>query len=198
MKTNFSRIAALVLTLGVVATGMAAEETTPPKMVQVCEGCHGPKGVSQKETVPTIAGISEWVQEDNMQAYKDGARSCVMPGSDAMCAMMTRFTHEQIDEFGHYFAAQEFQPAPQEFDAELAAAGQALHEEHCGKCHTEGGSNPEDDASILAGQWMPYLRTQLAQFASGGREPPAGMGARIEGLTEADFEALVHYYASQQ
>lgn len=203
MKILTCQVIALVLGLGVFTTGVSAQEaagaaSAAPKMAKMCEGCHGPGGVSVQETVPIIAGISEWVQEDNMHAYGDGSRKCAMPASDMMCTIMAKMAHEQIDELGHYFGAMEFKPAAQEFDAGKAAAGAALHEEHCAKCHTDGGSNPGDDASILAGQWMLYLRTMLSQFASGERVAPEGMGAKIEKLSEADCDALVHYYASQQ
>jgi sulfide dehydrogenase cytochrome subunit len=201
MRILTCQVIALVLGLGVFTTDVSAQEAAsgaPPKMAKMCEGCHGPGGVSMKDTVPTIAGISEWVQEDNMHAYGDGSRKCAMPASDMMCTITAKFSHEQIEELGRYFSAMEFKPAAQEFDAGKAAAGAALHEEHCSKCHTQGGSNAGDDASILAGQWMLYLRTQLEQFANGNRVAPEGMGAKIEKLGEADCDALVHYYASQQ
>jgi len=198
MKILTCQVITMLVCLGAFATVVSAQEAAPPKMAKMCEGCHGPGGVSMKEAVPSIAGISEWVQEDSMHAYGDGSRKCVMPNSEMMCTMAAKFSHEQIEELARYYSAMEFKPATQEFDADKAAAGAALHEEHCAKCHTEGGGNAADDASILAGQWMLYLRTMLDQFASGARVAPEGMGAKIEKLSEADVDALVHYYASQQ
>ena len=86
----------------------------------------------------------------------------------------------------------------QEFDADLAAAGQTVHDAKCDKCHSEGGSNPDDEAGILAGQWMDYLANSFAEYASGDREQPKKMKEKMEELSAADETALLHYYASQQ
>jgi len=66
------------------------------------------------------------------------------------------------------------------------------------QCHSEGGGNPEDEAGILAGMWMGYLETTMAQYASGDREQDKKMGEKMAELSDADVTALVHYYASQQ
>jgi len=131
-------------------------------------------------------------------ALIDGARTCADPKTKMMCTISRKLTDEQIESLAEFFAAMEFKAATQEFDADKAAAGASIHEENCEKCHTAGGSDAYDDASILAGQWMPYLRSSLAQFADSSREQPEAMKAKIEKLSEADVEALVHYYASQQ
>ena len=67
-----------------------------------------------------------------------------------------------------YYSELPFVPAQQSFDADLAAAGKAIHEAECDRCHSDGGSNAEDEASILAGQWMGYLETTFAEYMAGG------------------------------
>lgn len=201
MKSNQHAAVRAVVGLTALLLSAAAVAAEAPasvaKIMKACTGCHGPDGVSTKPDVPTIAGISAFVHADALAAYKDGARTCDEKAK-MMCGMSKRLTEEQIEAFGEYFASLPFKPAAQEFDAEKAAAGQATHEENCEICHTEGGSNPDDDASILAGQWAPYLRQSLHAFVRGEREQPDAMKSQTEGLTEADCEALVHYYASQQ
>ena len=88
--------------------------------------------------------------------------------------------------------------AKQDFDAALAEAGKAVHEAQCDRCHSEGGSNPEDEAGILAGNLMGYLEAQLADYRSGDREQPKKMKEKLDALSADDVEALVHYYGSIQ
>ena len=56
----------------------------------------------------------------------------------------------------------------------------------------------DDEASILGGQWAGYLRDTFAEYRSGEREQPKKMAEKLDPLSDADIEALVHYYASQQ
>ena len=46
-------------------------------LVQECNDCHGPDGVSAHSDVPTIAGQSFIVLEDALLNYADEARKCV-------------------------------------------------------------------------------------------------------------------------
>ncbi len=201
MKPNKrSTIIAVTGAVALLLSGAtAAVEPAPSiaKMVKACTACHGDGGVSTNPDTPTIAGISMFVHADYLAAYRDGARTCTEE-TKMMCNLTKRLTDEQTEAFGEYFSSLPFKPAAQEFDPELAARGQQVHEENCGKCHTDGGSNPEDEASILAGQWMPYLRASLKSFIAGEREQPEKMKPKTENLTAEDCEALVHYYASQQ
>ena len=89
-------------------------------------------------------------------------------------------------------------PAKQDFDADLAAAGEALHNEHCDRCHSDAGMNPEDEASMLGGQQMGYLRNAFGQYADGSREQPSKMKEKLDALSADDIEALVNFYGSQQ
>jgi len=88
--------------------------------------------------------------------------------------------------------------ATQKFDPALAKKGKALHERGCEKCHSEGGSLASDDSGILAGQWMPYLTESFKQYSSGKRPMPEKMKPKMQKLDQADVDALVHYYGSQQ
>ncbi len=194
MKVHWLETLLFAALLGL--TGVAYGEA--PAQARMCQGCHGADGISSKENVPSIAGISVTVHADYLYAYKDGARVCSDAKTQAMCTMTGKLTDEQIEALAEYFADLPYRAVKQPFDADKAAAGAAIHEEHCSKCHSDGGSNPEDDASILAGQPLAYLKVALVQFKTGEREQPLSMERKISGLSEADLEALAHYYASQQ
>jgi len=83
-------------------------------------------------------------------------------------------------------------------DASLAEAGKAIHQRECDRCHSDGGSNPEDEAGILAGQWMDYLQLSFAEYKSGEREQPKKMKEKMDTLSADDEKALLHFYGSQQ
>lgn len=164
-----------------------------------CEGCHGANGVSQQPTVPTIAGISAAVHADALYLYRDGELPCAgTPLRPVMCGSVAALSDEAIEEAASHFAAQPFVAAKQDFDADKAATGKAIHQQSCEICHSSGGSDPADDASILAGQWMAYLRIVMEEYASGERESQPAMQATIKQLTADQIEALLHFYASQQ
>ena len=115
-----------------------------------------------------------------------------------MCDIAADLTDDQVEAIADHYSALPFVPAKQDFDAALADAGKALHEENCKRCHSDGGSNPDDEASILAGQWMGYLESTFAEYVAGDREQPEKMKEKLDLLSPDDITALVHYYASQQ
>ena len=79
-----------------------------------------------------------------------------------------------------------------------AGAGQAVHDKAGDRCHSDAGTNPDDEASMLGGQQMGYMRTTFAEYAAGTREQPKKMKEKMDGLSADDAEALVHYYGSIQ
>jgi cytochrome subunit of sulfide dehydrogenase len=200
---KLARLAAAMLFAGVMTgNGHSAELDA---MVRDCEGCHGANGVSQWSDVPTIAGLSAGVHADFLYTYRDRGRPCTKskyrqgdtkrPETD-MCAVATILSDAQIDSIAAYFAKRPFVKAKQTFDAAKAAAGAKLHRRDCENCHSKNGNEPGDDASILAGQWMPFLRQAFAEYASGKRPQPKKMAEKLRKLSPSDVEALVHFYAS--
>jgi sulfide dehydrogenase cytochrome subunit len=175
--------------------------------VENCNGCHGDDGVSQWTDIPTIAGVPEFVHSDALYLFRDGDRPCseaeykqgdTSRAATTMCDVVADFSDDAIDEVAAHYAGLPYAAQKQEFDADLAAAGQAVHEAQCDRCHSEGGSNPEDEAGILSGQGMGYLKATFAEYASGDREQPKKMEEKLSALSDDEVKALVHYYASQQ
>ena len=176
-------------------------------LMQNCNGCHGENGVSQSSDVPTIAGIPEFVHADALYIYQEEARPCAdseyrhgdtSRAATSMCAITADLSEDDIDAVAAAYAELPYVKAKQDFDADLAAAGQALHDKHCDRCHSEAGTNPDDEASMLGGQQMGYLRNMFAQYVDGSREQPGKMQEKVELLSADDVEALVNYYGSIQ
>ncbi|MCK5325872.1 MAG: hypothetical protein KAJ57_07680 [Woeseiaceae bacterium] len=196
---------AISLTLGLFVSVPATAGLD--SIVENCNGCHGTDGVSQWTDVPTIAGVPEYVHSDALYFYRDNERPCSeseyrqgdtnLPAT-TMCNVVAEMSDDMIDEIAAHYAALPFVAAQQEFDADLAATGKGVHDTNCDKCHSDGGSNPDDEAGILAGQWIGYMEATFAEYASGDREQPKKMQETLEALSDADVTALLHYYASQQ
>jgi sulfide dehydrogenase cytochrome subunit len=206
MSTRVRLIATLLFVLASLALSSVALGDVA-SLAEDCDDCHGQDGVSEWSDVPTIAGISAYAHSDALFIFLDRARPCVSSeyrrGDTSreetdMCETVDDLTEDEIEEIGEYYAAKPFVPAKQEFDAAKAAAGQKIHDKECEKCHIDGGTNPEEDASILAGQWTEYLQQSFDAYMSGDRDQPKKMKEKMEPLSEQDIDALLHYYASQQ
>lgn len=195
----------LMVLLAIVAAPVFADELTV--IIESCDTCHGSDGISQWGDVPTIAGIDAFVHSDALYVYREEARPCAMTtyrrGDTArpetsMCEIVKNFSDDTIESLAEHYAALPFVVARQDFDPALAASGKEIHDRECARCHSDGGANPEDEASILAGQWMCYLETTFAEYASGERDQPDKMKQKMDPLSDDDVRALLHYYASQQ
>jgi len=171
--------------------------------LKTCDGCHGADSTGAEKNFPSIAGLSEFYHADQLYFYRDEERPCEDASNASgevtnMCALTADLSDDDIDAVAAHYAAQPFVAAQQEFDATLAAAGQQIHDRVCDSCHSDGGSNVEDDSGILAGQWMGYMKSTLAQYRAGEREQPEKMKEKLDALSGDDVKALLHYYASQQ
>jgi len=177
------------------------------ELVNECAHCHGKNGASTDPDVPIIGGFSAPTINDAMLAYKEEERPC--PETEyrsgdkkgqktTMCEVADDLDEDEIDEVANYYASKPFVRAKQKFDPALAEKGKQVQEEHCTKCHSEGGSLASDDAGILAGQWTPYLREAFKDFSSGDRPMTKKMKKKYKKLEDDDIEALLQYFASFQ
>lgn len=176
------------------------------KQVTACSHCHGKAGASSESDVPIIGGYSVEFLVNNIKAYRDHERACpdtkYRSGPDkgqttSMCQIAKNLSDSDIRQIAVYFSKKKFVRAKQQFDPALAAKGKEIHEVYCEKCHSDGGTQAKDDAGMMAGQWMPYLRQAFDEFATGKRPVPKKMKRKLDEITPEDMDALVHYYGSQ-
>jgi sulfide dehydrogenase cytochrome subunit len=208
MKRN-PRIQAFLVALALLygpymADAAAADIAT---LTAPCEDCHGKDGVSQEPKIPTIAGASSTFIVYALEAFRDKTWPCedvkyptgAHKGETSnMCKSVEKLSDDDMTSIADYYAGKPFVRAKQSYDANLAKIGKGIHKLHCEKCHEDGGSSTEDDAGILAGQWMPYLEEQFEEYSAGKRPMPEKMKPKYEELSEDDIKALVQYYGSFQ
>jgi cytochrome subunit of sulfide dehydrogenase len=177
----------------------AAFGAADPKVVASCDACHGTNGVTKSQEAPSIAGVSSAVLTSSLKGYKAKSRPCppVTIGATKgdMCTAAKDLDDAAIGQLADQYSKQPYQPLNQSTDAAKAAAGKAIFDKSCKKCHSSG-KDPADDAGILAGQPMGWLKSNLDWFRKGQIEQPKKMKEVTSGLSDADIEALSNYLAS--
>ena len=209
MKTLSEKILSVLVTTALLG-GLFVFDTVAADidaLTENCANCHGKDGASMESSVPSIGGVSGQYMIDSLEIYKDRDRPCVeaeyLDGPDKgsktdMCKIADELSDEDIEALAEFFADKEFVVAKQSFDPEKAARGQKIHDTNCEKCHEDGGSSVDDDAGLLAGQWMPYLEQTMKAYLAAERVMPKKMKPKMDKLTDAGLEDLLNYYGSLQ
>lgn len=200
---NYLHICLLVLLLGLPGTALAGDIGD---LTAQCDSCHGPEGASSNNDVPIIGGQSAEFISDTLNSFQVWGRPCIKslyrtgdttrPGTD-MCKVAAGLSNEDIEALGSHYGKLPFIAARQEFDASQVAAGAALHEEACERCHEQGG----EVAAIgprLAGQWVPYMKSTLKYVPTGEHQVPPMMERGLGKFSKEEFDALMNFYASKQ
>ncbi|MDD5174866.1 MAG: c-type cytochrome [Sterolibacterium sp.] len=184
----------LALFAGGVALSSAlwAASATPEVLSYTCNGCHGTGGNSAGLSNPSIAGVPAKYFENAMKEFKSGTRPSTIMGR-----LAKGYSDEEVKLMADYFAAQKIVRTKQAVDAKKVAQGKKLHQKNCEMCHQKDGRQ-SGAGGVLAGQWKEYLQVTFNEYRSGKRNMPKMMAQRMEGLSDAEVEALTHFYASQQ
>src|SRR5690625_3537817 len=67
----------------------------------------------------------------------------------------------------------------------------------CQGCHGENGVSTAPTFPTIAGQYESYLLHALKGYRDGGRSNPV-MAPQVADLTDAQLQALAHYYSKQE
>ncbi len=188
---------------GLLMPALALGEAAPP-VVTMCVDCHGESAPSPYSDVPTIHGLPRVVIEIALYDFHGKARPCRKPACSTagdcqdmtMCDAAGVLEDANIAVLATWYDAQDWVPAGDPYNPGLAAMGKLVHQEQCEICHTAGGTDPRDEASILRGQRMEYLRIAMDDYRAGRRTAVAAMDDLMKALEPEQVEALVHYYAS--
>jgi cytochrome subunit of sulfide dehydrogenase len=194
----------IIVLAGLLLTPTDGDALEAPGIVPFCALCHGETGPSPYIGVPTIHGLPPNVIENALYKYREGLRpcrtsECSEQGSCpdiTMCDIVGSMTDAEFDELAHWYGSQPFPPHKDPYDPELAARGRILHDQYCEICHTNFGSDPIDDASMLRGQRKVYLRIAMGDFQQGRRSTGiAAMDERVRSLSDADLDALAEFFS---
>jgi sulfide dehydrogenase cytochrome subunit len=202
----------IILFLAGTSIGAMVATTTPAAdgaafFDQQCAHCHGKAGASTDTNIPIIGGYSTTYILGSFKNFKTKERVCAevtIPSGPKkgqksdMCKVTADLSAADADAVAKYLSGQKFVRAKQSVDASLAEKGSSVYKLRCEKCHEQNGSSPDEDNGILAGQWSPYLRAQIAAFRTGKRPIDEKMKQRLDKVSKDEEEMLVQFFASQQ
>lgn len=202
---KYHHLASSLLTVVVLAfAGNPAYGASLNKLIKDCEDCHGKNGNSTLDASPSIAGMSAVYFKETMTGYTKKTRPAkkLKDKKKTMTDVVKKLSDADKVALANHYAKQKFVAFKQDFDAGKAKAGKKLHKKYCGKCHTKDATSAEDDAGILAGQPMGYLKYSMGNYASGKREMGKKMAKKFKKMYkkegDAGLDKLAHFYASKQ
>lgn len=200
-------IVSLVIVMGAFFGAHVSVAATLDELTKQCSECHKKDGNSVDGETPHIAGMSLGYFKESMAAYQSGARPAKVvkrpnkPDTD-MKAIVEKLNAKDIELLAAFYSKQKYQPQVQNTDANKAKAGEKLHQQYCDKCHENAGRSGEDDAGILAGQPLDYLRYTFESYAKGQRKMSEKMEKKFKAMQEKagaeGLEQLIHFYAGQK
>jgi sulfide dehydrogenase cytochrome subunit len=202
MAKQSMKLALLIstLVLGIASAASAGGTASASMLSNTCNGCHGMNGNSAGPASPSIAQMEKLTFFETMKELQSGEMYSTIMGRIAR-----GYTDKELHLMADYFAAQKFVPAKQAFDKAAAKKGAKLHDKYCEKCHEDGGKpleGEDEEYSLLAGQWLPYLHNAIEDFREGRREIPKKMKKRLDRLIKKEGEeglaAVNAFYASEQ
>jgi cytochrome c553 len=187
-ETDMNNIALFYATQkpGKSQTPAAGSEAAGKSAAAACAGCHGEGGVSTS-TAPSLAGQDAQYFAAAIHAYKDGSRTDPM-----MKAPATSTDDASVKNLAAYYANQ----PPQAPKVRLPVTTEELAQ-RCDRCHGVNGNSTDPRAPALASQRAEYLEKVLRAYQKGERKSTA-MTAMLEGLNDADIDALAAYYSRRK
>jgi cytochrome c553 len=160
-----------------------------------CGGCHGERGRSTTEKVPSLAGQPDETIVLAMILFRERLRD-----APPMPELTQGLTDQQIEDLAAFYASlppgapEDRGPRDPARMEEGAALAQRLN---CGVCHRPDYSG-QNQIPRLAGQREDYLLLSLKGYRDGTRRgTDTNMNAAVYGLGDEQLAALAHYLAQQ-
>jgi sulfide dehydrogenase cytochrome subunit len=163
-------------------------------LAQPCMSCHGTRGASTQQAIPTIGGQIESYLVSSMNAFRDESRP-----STIMARIAKAYSNREVGALAAYFSRQPFARPAQPADPEKVARGEAIHRRYCARCHLHDAwdSSEAEDNPRLAGQKLEYLRRNMEDIVTGKRTVDIDMQGVLQRTTPDDIDAVLNFYAAQ-
>ena len=164
-----------------------------------CSACHGTDGNSVNPVWPTLAGQHAPYILDQLQAFKNDARSDVL-----MSAQAKMLSEDDMRNLAVYYESQQ-RASRTVADASLVDKGEAIYRggvaetgaAACMSCHGPAGQgNPAASYPSLRGQYATYTAAQLRAYASDARKSDGAtriMRDIAKRLSEDEIVAVASY-----
>jgi cytochrome c553 len=180
--------------VGISLVAAAASAETLQELVETCDACHGKKGVSAVEGMPSLAAQPDIFLQYQLVFIRDGQRKV-----EAMEEISKKLTDENIRDLGANYA--KLRPPPPIKAARRVDAGKVnelIKPRRCNSCHKEDFSG-QGEAARLASQRPEYLVKAISDYRTGVRRG-RGMAVMMEvsiTLRDEDIEMIATYLAAK-
>ncbi len=198
--------AQLQKSLANAATGNA-EEGKRLNHYLYCSSCHGETGASVSRNWPSLTGQKPDYLVKTLHDYRQNMRRDNYRKAEVMHRIAQLLSDKDMADLAAYYSSHPAPPVPPQTNFELAKQGEKLANEGdgargvaaCAGCHgAKGESGVTPDTPALAGQTPEYFVQAMQMYRAGMRSSDVGgmMRTFAKPLTDAEIEALAHYYAS--
>lgn len=167
-----------------------------------CSQCHGMDGLGDASgAFPRLDGQSAWYLYKSLQDYASGLRY-----SEVMTPVALQLNDRAMQDVAAYYASRtpDWQIASARADIGTLQRGGAISAvgiprqgvAACQNCHGPDGRGMPPVYPVLAGQYAPYLETQLQRWRSGQRQgdPLGVMRAVASQMSDEDIRAVSVYF----
>ena len=206
---TFASFARVALSLGfclaagnLAAADQVKEQDESAKLLaeQVCATCHGPRGLSTFQEIPSLAAQTHVYVAAKLRQFRN--QSLRRPERHLDLLGIALIDDATVDALALYFSAQPAPPAVAR-DAKLIDAGSKIFNKGiedkgvaaCAVCH---GSNAEGFWVVprLAGQHSRYVERQLKEIQLRLRNTPV-MHGMVKNLSLDEIKAVAAYVESK-
>jgi cytochrome c553 len=179
-----------VLAFGLIASSGSAE--TIQERAAPCLACHGEKGQSETENIPSLGGQQAPYALIQLFMFREKLRTF-----EPMNEMAKSFTDDDLRTFSDFIATLP-KPAPpaDAGDPARMARAQALIQQHrCNACHNTDFSG-KDNVPRIADQREDYLAKTLREYKDNSRHGYDGTMAEVlQPVTVEQIADLAYYLA---
>src|ERR1700728_1212284 len=194
MKGNFEmgpmRKIIVVLAFGLIASSGNAE--TIQERAAPCLACHGEKGQSETENIPSLGGQQAPYALIQLFMFREKLRTC-----EPMNEMTKSFTDDDLRSFSDFIATlpKPAPPADAGDPARLQRAQALIQQHHCGSCHNADFSG-RDNVPRLADQREDYLARTMREYKDNSRHGYDGTMAEVlQPITPEQIADLAYFLA---
>lgn len=162
-----------------------------PEKAAACAACHGADGNSAIAGTPSIAAQPKIFVENYLVMTREGIR-----GSPVMQGLLKGVPDKEIVALAKHFSALPSKFNSEPIDRKLFQRGKKIASNNrCGSCHDKTFHGKEQ-MPRLAGQREEFLAEVMLQYRQNRRlGGDSIMTASLQGIDEADFKALAHYFS---
>lgn len=176
------RLAALVAAIVALLPAGAPAQSIDEK-AQLCDGCHGDKGIPQQEAWPVIWGQQQGYLYLQLRDFKSGARK-----DDTMAPIAQSLERADMQALALYYSQKPWpnlqQPRP---PSDVSARAQKVNNSVvCTSCH-QSGFLGDSTQPRLAGQSKDYLQKSMLDFRNKTRGNNPGMTDLMLAISEQDI-----------